>query len=188
MKQEWQSISAFWSDWEKRPVDPLFRLLLSSDGTTVRSVKSLFLRLPVLEVVRQEEVVMDAATALQLEAPEGEKAVERAVWLNIEKAGGAREKLLYAVSTLPVSRLEPALYQALQLGRQPLGQLIDEQSLPTFRDRLEVAHLPFVNVAKALALKEDTLFWARRYRLSISGQASAIICEIFSPRLSSLLF
>ncbi len=188
MKQEWQSINAYWKDWKTAPIDPLFRLLLSSDGTTVRSLNSLFLTPTVLEVVEQHEIEMDAASSLQLEVTEGEKALERSVWLNIEKAGGPKEKLIYAVSTLPVSSLKPDLLHALHLRQKPLGQMIEEQSLPTFRDRLEVAYLPFEAVATTLALKEDTLFWARRYRLSISGQVSAIICEVFSPRLSSLSF
>ncbi len=187
MKQDWQSISACWSNWKTHSVDPVLRLLLSSDGTTVRSLNALLLRPVSLEVMGQQSCLVSGQLASQLGVPEGEKAIERSVWLNIEKESGT-EKLIYAVSTLPVSKLNPDVYQALQLREKPLGRIIETQSIPTFRDQLEVAYLPFEAVAATLALKEDTLFWARRYRLLISGQVSALICEVFSPRLSSQSF
>lgn len=185
MKQEWQTLKVFWERCELEPVSPLLRLLLSSDGTAIRSFNSLFLNLPELEVLDQHETFTDDDQALQLEIPQGEKVLERSVCLSIRRDEGIRERLLFAISSFPVSRLKLDVYQDLQLRQKPLGQIVEERSLSTFRDCLEIAHLPFPKIAEALELKEDTLFWARRFRLSISGQVSASICEVFSPYLSS---
>ncbi len=185
MEQGWLTINVFLERCKNQAVNPLLRLLLSSDGTAIRSFNSIFFNPPELEVLDQHETFADENLALQLGIPQGEKVVERSVCLSIIRNEGIKEQLLFAISRFPVSRLKPDLYQDLQLGQKPLGQIVEERSLSTFRDCLEIAHLPFPKVAEALELKEDTLFWARRFRLSISGQVSAFICEVFSPYLSS---
>jgi len=188
MEQQWQTIGTFWKVWKRHPPDPHLRMLLSSDGTSVRTFNSLFLSPTELEIVDQYEDIVDQDLSLVLEVPKGEKVLKRSVWLKVSEDGTIKKRVLYAVSSFPVLRFSPNLYQALQLGLKPLGQIIEENRLSTYRDRLEIAFLPFPEVAMGLALQKDTLFWARRYRLFISGQISAVICEVFSPQLSSLSF
>lgn len=185
MEQAWQTIKTCWTDWNTAPIDPILRLLLSSDGTTVRNFKGLFLRQAGLELVAQHEVAVNEPLSLQLSIPKGEKVLERSVWLTLEAGDGVKKKVLFASSVFPLLRLTPKLNLALQLGEKPLGQIIEEGHLPTFRDFLEVGFLPFPEVAQGLSLPKDTLFWARRYRLWINGTVSAFICEVFSPQLSS---
>lgn len=189
MRQEWRTLQVFFADCKGLKVSPMLRLLLSLDGSTTRSLHGLFLTPITLEVVRQREMVIDQALSSQLGSPKGGKGIERAVWLNTLDHDNARsvQKLLHAISIFPNAGFQPALYHALQVGQKPLGQIIDERGLATYRDNFEVAYLPFPEVAEGLALKEGTLFWARRYRLSISAQGSALIQEVFSPGLSSFL-
>ncbi len=187
MRQEWRTLQVFLEDCKGLQLSPILRLLLSSDGSTTRSFKSLFLRPITLELIHQKEVLIDEVLSSQLRLPKGDKGIERAVWLKTLRDADSEptQKLLYAVSTFPVSGFAPALSQALQLGQKPLGQIIDERGLATYRDSFEIACLPFPQVASELRLEEETLFWARRYRLSIATQVSAHIFEVFSPALSS---
>lgn len=189
MRQEWRTLKVFLADCKELETPPMLRLLLSLDGSTTRSLYSLFLTPITLELVRQREIIIDQPLSSQLALPKGGKGIERAVWLNTldHDNAGSVQKLLHAVSIFPNAGFQPDLYQALQVGQKPLGQIIDEHGLATYRDNFEVACLPFPEVAEGLALKEDTLFWARRYRLSIASQGAALIREVFSPGLSSFL-
>ncbi len=187
MRQEWRTLKVFLEDCKGLQCSAMLRLLLSSDGSTTRSFESLFLRPITLELIRQKEVLVDEVLSAQLQVPKGEKGIERAVWLKTlgDVDSESIQNLLYAVSIFPVSGFAPDLSQELQMGQKPLGQIIAERGLATCRDNFEIAYLPFPEVASALYLKEDTLFWARRYRLSIATQGSAYILEVFSPALSS---
>lgn len=185
MEAAWQTIRACWVDWKTAPIDPLLRLILSSDGTTVRNFNSLLLSPTTLKLVDQYETTADDNLSVRLEIPRSEKVLERSVWLELEERKGLKKKVIFASSIFPILRLEPDLNQALQLGEKPLGQIIEEGRLSSYRDQLEVGFLPFPAVAQDLSLPKDTLFWARRYRLWINGVVSAFICEVFSPELFS---
>lgn len=155
----------------------------------VRALNALFFESTVLETIKQTEIVLDKKTASLLEVTAGEKAIERTVWLRT-RLGEAqldkkRVRVLHAISKFPIAQMKPALYQEISLGQKAIGQIIQDQQYSTWRDRLEIARRCFPEVAKGLQLPEETLFWARRYRLTFSEQVSAVICEVLSPQLSS---
>jgi chorismate-pyruvate lyase len=212
MNDAWIKVEAFRDYCRDHPVSPLLRLLLTSDGTVVGHLNALFLRTIEVEVQAQSEVLIDDELAAWLEIPKGEKGVERKIWLteggfrsssdetsetsaprNVKDppafpASARGEKRIYAISTFPISRLKPDFYHDMKLGRTPLGRMIEERRLSTRRDQMEIGHRPFPEVAKELGLSQDQLFWARRYRLTISERASGAIFEIFSPHFSSFSF
>ncbi|MBN4053216.1 DUF98 domain-containing protein [bacterium AH-315-L15] len=185
MEQQWMTLENFWVYCRNHPVSPLLRMLISSDGTLVRSFTSLFLAPITVELVEQKETVIDDVSAERLEIPKGEKAFERTVWLSPHNERSEDKRCLYAVSLFPIAKMQPALYQDMRLGEKPIGRIIEERGLSALRDRLEIAYLPFPEVAKGLNQVEESLFWARRYRLTLSEHISAIISEVLSPRLSS---
>jgi chorismate-pyruvate lyase len=201
MEQDWLNLEAFWTYCREHAVDPSLRLLLTSSGTVIRHLKALTLRSVNVEIERQGEVLIDDSLSEKIEIPKREKGFERRIWLrsghaltpDAEVSGRSDrldppgKKLLFAVSTFPLSRMKPELYQEMKLGEKPLGQIIEDRGLLTFRDRFKISHLPFPDTAKELGLSQDTLFWARHYRINISDQAVAFICEVFSPHCSSLL-
>jgi len=209
MNEAWLKVEDFRDYCRDHPVSPLLRLILTSDGTLVGHLASLFLKTIQVEVQAQSEIVIDDELSRWLEIPNGETGVERKIWLtegvplpssgaspavqNNSLGGPGRkppargEKKLYAVSTFPISRLKPDFYNDMKSGQKPLGQMIEERRLSTRRDQLEIGHRPFPEVAKELGFPQDQLFWARRYRLTISERASGAIFEIFSPHLSSSL-
>lgn len=192
MEYHWMKRDAFAVYCREHPVDPLLRLLLTSDGTVVRHLSALFSGPISLEVQDQREIVINDEMSEWLEIVKGEKGIERRVWLTDappeEGKNGLHArglKRLYAISTFPISRLKPDLYREIELGLKPLGQIIEERRLPARRDRLEIGQRLCPEAAKAFGLPQDELFWARRYRLTISEQASGAIFELFSPRLFS---
>ncbi len=185
MEQAWMTLEDFWRYCGNHPLSPLLRLLLSSDGSMVRSLKGLFLVPTSLEVVDQAERLLDDESSTRLEVPKGEKAIDRTVWLSVKVGPSEGKRLVFARSLFPISKTRPDLYQEMRLGETPIGEIIETRALSTWRDRLEIAYLPFPEVASGLGLAEDHLFWARRYRLTISGTVSAILFEVFSPQLSS---
>jgi chorismate-pyruvate lyase len=208
MKEAWLKVEAFRNYCRDHPINPLLRLLLTSDGTVVGHLNSLLLKIIQVDVQAQHEIVIDDELSEWLEIPKGEKGVERKIWLTEgaflspsddnrpdrshpenreEKTITTRgEKRLYAISTFPVSRLKPEFYHEMKLGRTPLGRMIEEHRLSTRRDQMEIGHHPFPEIAKEMGYPQEQLFWARRYRLTISEQASGAIFEIFSPHFSSL--
>lgn len=184
MKCDWMTWEAFGDDCRSQTLKPTQKLLLLSDGTMVRALNALFGKPARLEIIEQRDIVLDEKSATILKVSAGEKAIERTVWLDVGQ-GKQRRRVLHAISKFPISKIKPDLYQEIRLGQKPIGQIIQERLYSTWRDNLEIAHLPFPAVAKGLELPEETLFWARRYRLSFSEQVSAIICEVLSPQLSS---
>jgi|GEM_PF-1812818 len=201
MKNEWLTREAFWEYCRRHPVDPILRMLLASDGTLIFHLKSLFLASVEVAVQEQREILLDEERADWIGIPAGEKGIERKVWLAVgapSAAGPPRgafvdlqkqvekgERKVFAVSTFPLAGLKPDLYQEIQLGQQPIGQMIETHRHLTRRDRLEIARLALPSIAEALGLKPEEIFWARRYRLIISDQVSAMIFEAFSPSLFS---
>lgn len=190
MEQAWVTVKQFLETVQKNPLHPLLRLLLTSDGTMVQGLSSLLLGPVSVDVLAQSEVVIRDEDAEQIGIQKGEKGIERKVWLSGAYAGSPSsdfkpEKLLFAVSVFPVSTLNPDLYQEIALKEKPIGQIISEQGFSTRRDRIQIACRPFPEIAREFALPEESLFWTRRYRLTISEQVSARICEVFSPKLSS---
>jgi chorismate-pyruvate lyase len=215
MNDAWLKVEVFREYCRDHPINPLLRLLLTSDGTVVGHLNSLFLKRVQVEVQAQHEILIDDALSKWLEIPKGEKGVERKIWLTLSEGELKRaplspsdeaspdqlqpqsdkkpvsdrgEKRLYAISTFPISRLKPDFYHDMKLGRKPLGQMIEERRLSTRRDQLEIGLHPFPEVALEMGFSQEQLFWARRYRLTISEQASGAIFEIFSPHFSSLSF
>jgi len=185
MAHTWMTLDDFWQHCRNHPVSPLLRLLLSSDGSMVRSLMGLYLSPPALELIDQSERLLDDESSGCLGVPKGEKAIDRTVWLTLQQGPSGPTRVLFARSLFPIAKIKPNLYQEMRLGKLPLGEILESRALSTWRDQLHIACLPFPELAPGLGLAEDQLFWARRYRLTISGEISAIICEVLSPRLSS---
>lgn len=180
MENEWLTKEAFWEGCRRNPIDPVLRLLLTSDGMLIHHLQSLFLTPVEVAIQDQREIPIDEEHAFRIGIPAGEKGIQRKVWLS---AGGGKK--VFAISLFPLSGLKPDFYQEILLGQKPIGQIIEMLHLPTRRDRLEIARLALPQVAEALGLQPRELVWARRYRLNVSDQVSGVIFEAFSPSLFS---
>ena len=147
-----------------------------------------------IEVIKQTRINLDAEVAGYLEVTTAPKEViSRKAWLKKD-----RQRLLYAstilyASSTPAiqSAVQPAVQSVVQSnegllgaildGKKPLGTLIDEQRLPSFKDKVQIGPLLYPEIAQALGLAPATELWGRHYRLVIPGHVRASVLEIFSP-------
>lgn len=155
-------------------MDPVLRLLLTSDGTITTSLQAL-MRTPIgVEIIRQEEIQVDKATAEFLTAKPGSVALSREVWLT---AKGRR--LVVASSIILLEGLHRPLLQALRTGEKPLGLLLRETGEPVVRDRLQIAFVADPSAIKSLGPTGAGPSWVRRYRMTLGSKSTASIQEQF---------
>jgi chorismate-pyruvate lyase len=163
---------------------PLLRLLLLSDGTVTHFLKTLFSETIAFELKEQSEIVISDEDANRLSLPKGEKVIKRQGWLTIKSR---QTRVLYVSSILPFSRLSPPLYQEIIVGEKPLGQIIDDQKLLFRRDLIEIGHFSLPEISREFRSPSDPLIWARRYRLTLSGDVSALLFEAISPDIADFI-
>jgi len=184
--------AAFLDYCKTHKVDPIYRLLLLSDGTLVEHLEALYQTPVRLSLQYQREVPMPDADADWLGVPRGCPTLERHAFLRAggsdaagriagKGSGGPSEQIvLFAVSLFPLPSLPLALREEMQRGDRPVGKLICD--LPTRRDRLEVACRPVPPLSEALGFSDTLRFWTRRYRLTLATDGSGVIFEVFPPR------
>lgn len=155
---------------------PLWRTLLTTDGSTTLFLQALC-RTPItLEQIDQQPALLPPLSGWLDLAP-GRPVVQRRVWLT-----DGRRRLALGYALILRERLSPALQERLAAGTHPIGLLAEELGLPSVRDRLQVGRLTDSALARQFGSTDDTL-WCRRYRLHIPDAMTAAILEIFSPSL-----
>ncbi len=174
----WKTLEEFLADIDPLEVPSVLRLLLTSDGSMTTALEALRAGRISVEVVRQGEESIDDDTARRLEVSPHQPAVSRHVWLT-----HAGERLLYAVSVLPVESLAPGVATEIRRGIEPLGRLFDTGSRAVIRDGLRIGRLHNPDLANAFGTDPADLLWCRAYRLAVERTLTASIVEVFSPRL-----
>ncbi len=177
----WINADEFIKSADAARMDPVVRILLTSDGTITTSLQALLLSPIGMEVLRQEEIPLDASAAEFLAADPGSRALAREVYLT---ANGQR--LICASSMILIGGLDRPLLQALRTRQKPLGLLLQESGLPVLRDRLQIACIDDPLLIKTLPLTAAGPVWMRRYRMSLKSKWIAFIQEQFiGPPLRS---
>ena len=170
----WINDDEFFKNDDAARMDPVLRILLTSDGTITTSLQALLLTPIGVEVIRQEDVPLDAAAAEFLMAEQGSGALAREAWLT---ANGHR--LIRASSVILLDGLDRPVLQALRTRQKPLGMLLHEFGQAVIRDRLQIACLTDPSVIKDLGLTASGPIWMRRYRMSLKSKWLAYIEEQF---------
>lgn len=175
----WKTLDDFLSDAQLSEVSPVLRLLLASDGSMTTALEALRLGRVAVDVVRQGEEPMDDATARRLGVAPRQAAVSRHVWLT-----HAGERLLYAVSVLPLESLAPRVAVEVRRGIEPLGRLFDTANRAVVRDGLRIGQIQNPDLAAAFGAEPGDPLWCRTYRLAVEDTLTASIVEVLSPRLA----
>lgn len=176
----WMGFEEFLSYCRENPVDPLLRLILSSDGSMTHMLSALILHPIDLEEPRHDETKAGAEIAGYLGIEADQRVITRDVWLR-----HGRQKLLYAHSIIPVTQSGKDFWEEIIQKNRPIGYFFGEQGLLTLRDCLSIGLVRCEEMAKDLSLQSDQAFWARRYRLTVNVKFVAVILEVFSPVLFS---
>ena len=176
---EWLTPEQFLAGVDSTGISPLYRVLLTSDGSMTTLLSALRLGRIDLDVVHQGEEPLDLETARHLGVSAHQRAMTRQVWLTHEG-----QRLLYASSVFPVTLLSPALADGLREASEPLGRLLDGCGRPAVRDRLRIGRLEHPALAEALGGAPSDRLWCRMYRLAVEHTLTASIIEVLSPRLA----
>jgi chorismate-pyruvate lyase len=175
----WKTFEEFLADAESAEISPVLRLLLTSDGSMTTALETLRLGRIGVEVLRQGEEPIDNETARRLGVSALQTAVSRHAWLT-----HAGERLLYAVSVLPLASLSPDIAAEVRRGIEPLGRLFDTANRAVLRDGLLIGRLHDPDLAIAFGAEPSETLWCRTYRLAVERTLTASIVEVLSPRLA----
>jgi chorismate-pyruvate lyase len=171
----WTSPEAFLTADAPR-LAPLWRTLLTTDGSTTLFLQALCQSPITLEQIDQQSALLPPLSGW-LELAPGRPVVQRRVWLT-----DGRRRLALGYALILREQLSPALQERLAAGTRPIGLLAEELQLPSVRDRLQVGRLTDPALARLFGSTGPTL-WCRRYRLHIPDAMTAAIFEVFSPSL-----
>ena len=171
----WWKVADFLQYCRSHPVPAALRILLTSDGTVVGTLRALWLEPVTLERVDQREVILEGDRAVFFRQPDGTKGLSREIYL---VQNGRRS--VHAFSFFPLHGLSPRFYQEIVQTQIPMGSLIETHALMARRDGIEICRVSDAPTARELGCPEDAPLWGRRYQLVIPGEASASIFEVFS--------
>jgi chorismate-pyruvate lyase len=175
----WKTLEEFLAEVDPLEVAPVLRVLLASDGSMTTALEALRVGRISVEVVRQGEESIDDDTAQRLGVSPRQTAVSRHVWLT-----HAGDRLVYAMSILPLESLAPDVATEVRRGIEPLGRLFDTGSRAVIRDGLRIGRLHNPDLASAFGAAPADLLWCRAYRLAVERTLTASIVEVLSPRLA----
>jgi chorismate-pyruvate lyase len=162
-----------------RSLAPVWRALLTTDGSTTLFLQALC-RTPItLEMIDQQTTPLPPTLTDWLEDQHGRPMQQRRVWLT-----DGRDRLALGYTLIAPEHLNPTFQARLAAGALPIGLLADELGLPSLRDRLQVGRYTDPSLARQFGTADGT-FWCRRYRLQIPDTMTAAIAEIFSPSLDA---
>jgi chorismate-pyruvate lyase len=175
----WKTHEEFLSEVDPGEVSPVLRLLLTCDGSMTTALEALRGGRVGVELVQQGEEPLDADTARRLGVSARQTAVSRHAWLT-----HAGERLLYAVSVLPLASLSPEIATEVRRGIEPLGRLFDTANRAVLRDGLRIGRVHDPELAAAFGVHPSTALRCRTYRLAVERTLTASIVEVLSPRLA----
>lgn len=159
------------------PLDPLLRrAVLATDGTVTKLIESLLERV-VIEKLGQEPVAAPLAEWPDL-AP-GTAVLRRTVLI---RGAGSRRIFLHAESLVVLERLDPVFREELAATDKPIGKLIREHRIESYRELLAERSEPAGARAPALGVDAGEPLIARTYRIHVGGRPAIQITERFLAR------
>jgi len=159
------------------PLDPLLRrAVLATDGTVTNLIESLLERV-VIEKLGQEPVAAPLAEWPEL-AP-GTAVLHRTVLI---RGAESRRIFLHAESFVVLERLDPAFREELVATDKPIGKLIREHRIESYRELLAERSERAGLRAPALGVDAAEPLVARTYRIHLGGRPVIQITERFLAR------
>lgn len=151
------------------------RMLLGTDGTVTHLLEA-YAGEPV-EVVKlmQAADVCGGADADLLLSPEDDVLRRRVLLRGAE----SRRTLLYAEAIVAVSRVEPALLDGLVTTDRPIGALLAEHRMETFREILRVQREPAGPRGAHFGIGESDELISRTYKILQRQLPIILITEKF---------
>lgn len=157
------------------------RILLTTDGMVTEMLEAYLGERMV--VTRLGQAVDPAAAPANLHLDENDVVWRRAILLRGEQSGTT---CIYADSVIVANRLPDELRDGLEQTRKPIGQLLLESRLESYREILSVDLEPAGQLAEHFAIDSDARLLTRTYLVYAEHRPIMQITEKF-PQSSFLL-
>jgi chorismate-pyruvate lyase len=173
-------------DWAELPpthaniddLDPFARVLATTDGTVTEILEAWAGDHVSVGWVSQRRADLDRPVDA-LGAGPGTTVLRRDVLLIGTRTGRA---LLYAESLIAIDRLPTVVRDGLIAGTRPIGRLLRESRLETFREIRCLRREPAGQVARDFDARPDDPFVMRSYTIVAGGLPLMLIAEKFPGR------
>jgi chorismate-pyruvate lyase len=168
------------------PIDPsrltsFQRILLTTDGMVTEMLEANYWERMVVERLFQEDYALEQEL-VDLECKPGEHVLDRRILLRGRMSHLAR---LYAESFIVRDRLPEFIRDGLVHSHKPIGLLIQENRLETFREILDCVREEAGQLSRYFRIQPGEYLISRRYRVIASGQPIMLITEKFPEREAS---
>lgn len=154
---------------------PLQRVLLTTDGTVTNVLEALSGE-PVALVKLSQSYDLSPADDPDLCTADGESLIRRRILLRGRSSG---RSYVYAESVVMVNRLHPALCHDLVETDNPIGKLLVQSRVETFREFVSWGFEPAGDIAVHFGLGEDDQLISRTYRVFSERAPIMVITEKF---------
>ena len=165
---------------QRSGIDPmrlnqLQRILLTTDGT-VTDVLEAYYREPMQVVVLAQEQMPAAEAVPLLSIDKGHELLTREILLQGAISGSC---VLFASSLIVIDRLSAPLRDGLLLKQRPLGHLILEHRIETFREIVSCRREPAMALSKWFQLNDAAPLLCRTYTIATGGVPMMLVTEKF---------
>lgn len=164
---------ASWGDIAR--LRPLQRVLLTTDGTVTNVLEALSGEVVAL-VKLSQSYDLSPADDPDLRTTDGESLIRRRILLRGRESG---RNYVYAESVVMVDRLDPGLCRDLVETDNPIGKLLVQSRIETFREFLSWGFEPAGDIAGHFGLREDDQLISRTYRVFSQRAPIMVITEKF---------
>jgi chorismate-pyruvate lyase len=158
-----------------RSLSSFQRILLTTDGTVTEILEAHLWEAIQIHKLFQEVVETEFDIAY-LHVASGTKVLIRKVLL---RGKMTHKNYIYAESITAVDHLDANLRHGLLKTQKPLGQLMIENRMETFREILVCRPVPAEDLAQYFAIKSEETLISRTYRVFSNRKPIMLITEKF---------
>ncbi len=157
------------------PLSVMQRILLTTDGTVTHVLEAYSAEaMRVIKLQQSNEVETAAEPGLEMAEPE--RVVRRTILL---RGASTQENYLFAHSVILADRLPPVVSQGLVTTDGPIGKLLIESRMETFREVLECSQEPAGGIGAHFGLGPSAVLVSRTYRVMSAERPVMLITEKF---------
>ncbi len=157
------------------PLSTFQRILLMTDGT-VTDVLEAYANEPIRVVKLAQSFDAVDSSQPELERRTADRVLRRSILLQGAHSG---TNFVYADSVLTPDHLHPDVVEGLLVSDKPLGRLIAEHRIETFREILALGFEPAGACAQHFGIDPATKLVFRTYRILVSHRPIVRITEKF---------
>lgn len=157
------------------PLSRFQRILLTTDGTVTHILEACAGEpVRVVKLAHSEVIALLDEPALEMSRPE--RVIKRTIVLQGVSTG---QNYLYADSVMLADRLDPGLVEALVATDEPVGRLMVDSRLETFREILLCDTEAAGSTGAHFGVDPAALLLVRTYQVIIAGRPAMRITEKF---------